>query len=97
MVNTVGAGGVGGADDVWKKNLSCCMCYQLQGTPSLYGQYWGQEQQQQGDKEFPMTKEKEHGQKFESHHIPGYGNHLPNHQGTNFDLKKKKDVWISLI
>jgi hypothetical protein len=31
-----------------------------------------------GDKESPMTEEKEHGQKFESHHIPGYGSHLPN-------------------
>jgi hypothetical protein len=32
-------GGASGADDVWKKKLSCCTCYQLQGTPSLYGQY----------------------------------------------------------
>jgi hypothetical protein len=38
----------------------------------------------------PMTEEKDHGQKFEGHDIPGYGNHLPNCQGTNFDLKKKK-------
>jgi hypothetical protein len=37
-----------------------------------------------------MTEEKDHGQKFEGHDIPGYGNHLPNCQGTNFDLKKKK-------
>ncbi len=42
------------------------------------------------DKESPMTEEKKHGQKFESHHIVSYGNHFPNHQGTNFDLKKKK-------
>jgi hypothetical protein len=31
--------GAGGANDVGKKKLSCCTCYQLQGTPSLYGQY----------------------------------------------------------
>jgi hypothetical protein len=37
-----------------------------------------------------MTEEKNHGQKFESHDILGYGNHLANRQGTNFDLKKKK-------
>jgi hypothetical protein len=37
-----------------------------------------------------MTKEKEHGQKLESCHILSYGSHLPNCQGTNFDLKKKK-------
>jgi hypothetical protein len=37
-----------------------------------------------------MIEEKEHGEKFESHHIPGYGNHLPNRQRTKFDLKKKK-------
>jgi hypothetical protein len=37
-----------------------------------------------------MTEEKKHGQKFESHHILGYGSHLLNRQGTNFDLKKKK-------
>jgi len=97
VVVVVGVGGASVADNVWKKKLSCCRCYQLQGTPSLYGQYWGQEQQQQGDKESPMTEEKEHGQKFESHHILGYGNHLPNHQGTNFDLKKKKAAWIFLI
>jgi hypothetical protein len=30
-----------------------------------------------------MTEEKNHGQKFETHHIPGYYNHLPNRQGTN--------------
>jgi hypothetical protein len=42
-----------------------------------------------------MTEEKEHGQKFESHHIPGYGSHPPNRQGTNFDLKKKKAAcWL---
>ncbi len=45
VATVVGAVGAGGADDVWKKKLSCCRCYQLQGTPSLYGQYWGQEQQ----------------------------------------------------
>jgi hypothetical protein len=33
----VGASGVGGANDVWKKKLNCCRCYQLQGTLSLYG------------------------------------------------------------
>jgi len=27
---------------------------------------------------------------FENHHIPSYGSHFPNHQGTIFDLKKKK-------
>jgi hypothetical protein len=37
-----------------------------------------------------MTEEKKYGQKFENHHIQGYGSHLPNRQGTNFDLKKKK-------
>jgi len=37
-----------------------------------------------------MIEEKEHGWKFESHHILGYGSHLPNYQGTNFDVKKKK-------
>jgi hypothetical protein len=37
-----------------------------------------------------MTEEKDHGQKFGTHDIPGYGNHLPNRQGTKFDLKKKK-------
>jgi hypothetical protein len=37
-----------------------------------------------------MTEEKDHGQKFESHDIPGYGSYLPNRQGTNFELKKKK-------
>jgi len=55
VVDAVSVGGAGGADDVWKKKLIYYMCYQLQGTPSLYGQYWGQEQQQQGDKESPMT------------------------------------------
>jgi hypothetical protein len=39
-----------------------------------------------------MTEEKNHDHKFESHHIPGYGSHFPNRQGTNFDLKKKKDA-----
>jgi len=38
----------------------------------------------------PMIEEKNLGQKFESHDIPGYGSHLPNRQRTNFDLKKKK-------
>jgi hypothetical protein len=89
--------GAGGVDDVWKKKLSCCTCYQLQGTPSLYGQYWGQKHQQHGDKESPVIEEKDHGQKIESHDILGYGSHLPNCQGTNFDLKKKKVAWISLI
>jgi hypothetical protein len=37
-----------------------------------------------------MIKEKDHSQKFENHDIPRYGSHLPNNQGTNFDLKKKK-------
>ncbi len=90
-------GGASGANDVWKKKLSYYTCYRLQGTPSLYGQYWGQEQQQHGDKESPMIKEKDHSQKFENHDIPRYGSHLPNNQGTNFDLKKKKAAWISLI
>jgi len=40
VATTIGAGG---ADNVWKKKLNCCMRYQLQGTPSLYGQYWGEE------------------------------------------------------
>jgi hypothetical protein len=31
--------GADGAYDVGKNKLSCYTCYQLQGTPSLYGQY----------------------------------------------------------
>jgi len=44
-----------------------------------------------------MIEEKEYGQKFESHHILGYSNHLLNCQGINFDLKKKKAPSFSLI
>jgi hypothetical protein len=44
VATVVGADGASGADDVWKK-LSCYKCYQLQGTPSLYGQYWSHKQQ----------------------------------------------------
>jgi hypothetical protein len=37
-----------------------------------------------------MIEEKDHDQKFKSHDNPNYGSHLPNRQGTDFDLKKKK-------